>query len=261
MDCNSIENTIIAYIDGELNSAETKAFEDHLASCDSCAAVFEESKVLLGQLSSVPQKEPGSGLRMAFHEMLEEEKRLEGKVRPITNAKAPSWKTAFQIAASLLILIGGFTLGRYSMEQNTNEEISMLKQESEALKENVMMALIDNRSASKRIQAVNYVEEFSMPDQKVLDALIDRMRYDETVNVRMAAAEALSKFSENNIVKDAFIEALTIEKDPGIQIAIIQFLVKVQDKRARGPMQQLLDQNETPNYVKDQVTEGLSSLM
>lgn len=260
MSCTEIENKMLAFVERSLPVAEMQKIEAHLPSCESCSKALAETRSLLNAMEKVEQKEPSASLHQGFQEMLEKEKQLQKTVRTL---REPSfnWKTAFQIAASLLLLIAGYSIGRYSNAQATSEQISSLREESELLKQNVMLALIDNRSASKRIQAVNYTEEISAPDSRTLEALIDRMQYDGNINVRLAAAEALSRFSENKQVKDAFIESLTIEKDPNIQIAIIQFLVKAQDQRARVPMQQLLKQTETPNYVKDQVNAGLSNLM
>ncbi|MEL6809796.1 MAG: HEAT repeat domain-containing protein [Bacteroidota bacterium] len=136
-----------------------------------------------------------------------------------------------------------------------------MQQETVALKQSMMLAMLDNRSVSKRIQAVSYSEDISTPDEEVLEALIDRLHFDGSVNVRLAAAEALSKYSENEKVKNAFIKSLTNEKNPNIQITVIQFLVDIQDKRALAPMQQLLEQTETPDYVKEQVSAGLQQLI
>lgn len=124
-----------------------------------------------------------------------------------------------------------------------------------------MLALLENRSVSKRIQAVGYSEEISTLDTNVMEALIDRLHYDGSVNVRLAAAEALSKYSNNEKVKNAFITSLTQEEHPNIQIAVIHFLVNVQEKRALAPMQQLLEQTETPSYVKEQLEVGLKQII
>ncbi len=261
MDFTQFEAKIIDYLEGNLSEQEARLMKEYVESNELAGQALEETKALLEGTDDLLTREPGSALRANFMNMLEEEKQLQDNVRPITSGSDRSWKTAFQIAASLLLLIAGYGMGRYALQQTTDDKILALEQESELLKQNVMMALIENRSASKRIQAVNYVQEFATPDSEVLNALIDRMHYDANVNVRLAAAEALSGYSDNAQVKDAFIEALGTEKDPGIQIAIIQFLVEVKDTRARGPMQQLLEQEETPNFVKDQVSQGLSNLM
>ena len=262
MSCKENDSKIIDYVDGGLSPKTSQELERHIASCELCKNTLKETKVILEELNVVETALPSDGLRTSFLEMLEEEKKLqEPKIRELKTDLPFSWKTAFQIAASLLLLVGGYLWGGHMKNQEVTHQISMLNKETRSLKQDMTLALLDNQSASKRIKAVNYTEEMAQPDTKILEALIDRMNYDANINVRLAAAEALSRFSNNEPVKDAFIQALTTEKNPSIQIAVIEFLVKVQDQRAKAPMQVLLEQNETPGYIKDQVNEGLVSLM
>jgi len=123
------------------------------------------------------------------------------------------------------------------------------------------LAMLDNRSASKRIQAVNYTEDIKMPDNQVLEAIIGRLQKDDNINVRLAAAGSLSRFQENQLVKDAFITTLETEENPEVQIAIIQFLVHVKEERSVKPMKKLLNQPEVPQYVKYQVNQGLAQIL
>ncbi len=262
MSCKENESQIIEYVDGTLSMEASKELEQHIADCESCEKTLKETRTLLEDLNTMGPALPSDALRISFLEMLKEEKKLqEPKLKELKSDSSLSWKTAFQIAASLLLLVGGYLWGSHAKNQEVTQQISLLNQEAKSLKQDMTLALLDNQSASKRIKAVNYTEEIVQPDTKILVALIDRMNYDANINVRLAAAEALSRFSNNEEVKDAFIEALTTEKNPSIQIAVIEFLVKVQDQRARAPMQILLEQSETPGYVKDHVNEGLVSLM
>src|SRR5690606_37480950 len=140
-------------------------------------------------------------------------------------------------------------------------QITQLTEQSQELKTEMTLAMLDNRSASKRIQAVSYSEEINMPDNKILVAIIGRLHKDDNVNVRLAAAEALSRFQKNLLVKDAFIEALETEENPDVQIAVIQFLTYVKEKRSVAPMKKLLNQPEVPGYVKLQVNKGIAQIL
>lgn len=263
MDCNYIETHIVDYLDRQLSEEEAQHIATHLESCDSCRATCEETKVLFSAFERVEDEVPSDNLRAGFYKLLEEEKLLDTN-RVVTlqqEKKEFPWKHAFQVAASIIFLFGGYFLGSHTSKQSANQEISALQKETITLRQDMMLAMIENQSPSKRIQAVNFTENFAKPDIKILEALIGRMQYDGNINVRLAAAEALSEFPESTIVKDAFIEALTIQKDPSLQIAIIQFLVKIQEKRAIAPMQQLLEHEDTPNFVKDQVNSGISQII
>ena len=120
---------------------------------------------------------------------------------------------------------------------------------------------MEDSSASKRILAVSNTEEFTTKDTKIIEALINRLFFDKNTNVRLAAAEALSKFSSEIIVRDALIKSLETDKSTSIQIELITILSKIQEKRAIKPMRKMLENEETPQYVKQQLQANLSTLL
>jgi len=262
MECSKIEELLVDYHGGELSPAIMKMVEAHVVSCDNCAKALEETKSLLTTFENVQPQVPNDSLRDGFYKMLSEEKRLQEKVRPLTNNTRSNWKMAFQIAASIVLLLCGYVYGTFQEERKSETQLANLQEETAILKQEMLLALMDNKSASKRIQAVSFTSEMeASPDPEILEALIERLQFDGNVNVRLAAAEALSNYTTSEAVKTAFINSLTKEKNPTVQIAVIQFLVTVQEKRARVPMQQLLDETETPSYVKQQLNQGLQQLI
>ena len=158
-----------------------------------------------------------------------------------------------KIAAGIALLVGAFFFGKQRQAQSSNIQIAQLANESQGLKQTAMLSLMGSKSASKRIQGVSYIEEFDVPDDAIVNALADRMLHDENTNVRRTAVEVLSEFTASETVKSSFIKALKTEKDPGIQISIIQVLGKIQEKKAVAPMKYLLDQEDTQPYVKDEL--------
>lgn len=264
MNCDYVEKHIVDYIDGQLAEEKVKEIDRHIQKCDDCRKLYEETKTLMTTFEKVEEQTPSSSLRVDFYKLLEEEKQLVDNKELIAIKKRQTktpWKLAFQIAASIIFLFTGYFLGSNHTKREANQKFFVLQQEAIKLREGVMLAMIENQSPSKRIQAVNYTESFIKPDIKILEALIERMQYDGNINVRLAAAEALSRFPESTMVKDAFIKALTTQKDPSLQITIIQFLVNIQEKRAVDPMQQLLRHSDTPDFVKEQVNQGISKII
>jgi hypothetical protein len=258
--CKQIEEWSIPYVEGTLAANEREVLETHLESCDSCSTLIQQTKEMWDGLDRLPLQEVPTRVALNFGQMLEEEKKhLKTSKEP--KVVSLQWRNAFMAAASVAILLMGYVMGSNFSDGAGNEQVIALQEESDRLKEEMTIALLENRSASKRIQAVNYSEEILEPDTKVLEAIINRLQFDENINVRLTAAEALSRFSDNELVKDAFINVLSIEENSEVQIAVIQFLVKVQDKRALVPMQTLLDKPEVPLFVKNKVDEGLKQLM
>ncbi|MCF6348430.1 MAG: HEAT repeat domain-containing protein [Flavobacteriaceae bacterium] len=258
MKCDKIQNSILDYIENNLSEKESAEFVNHMNTCENCKTELKEMQELLSIIPNDIIEHPSESLRNNFEKMLSEEKQQTKIVK--LNSKS-NWKSFLQIAASVALLISVFLFGRYQQTQQINQEVVELKNESLAIKQTVMLALMENKSASKRIQGVQYIEEFSDPDPAIMSALIKRMLGDENTNVRLTAANALQGFIASEIVKNAFIKALETEKDPSIQITIIQLLVKVQEKKAAKPMQKLLLQEETQPFVKEKIKSVLSNII
>ncbi|WP_108804784.1 HEAT repeat domain-containing protein [Aquimarina sp. Aq107] len=263
MNCKQIEEKLIDYLDDNLDRQEHETITVHLSNCSSCKESINELRIILDGIGNTDQELPNITLKKGFEEMLEQEKRLlsEPKVVSLHNSSKKYWRIALQIAATIALIISSYFYGKQQNNASFSKEMAVLEKEKIQLKQEVTISLIENESASKRLQAVNYAEEFDKPGNEILKALINKMFYDDHINVRLAAAEALAKFSDLEIVRKSFINALEIEKDPGMQIELIQILVSIQEKRAVPSMEKLLRNEETPNYVKDQVTIGLPNLI
>ncbi|MBQ4819960.1 zf-HC2 domain-containing protein [Aquimarina sp. MMG016] len=263
MNCKQIEGQLIDYLDHNLDQKTYQMLKTHLEECASCSSALQELQTVFEGIDSDPQELPDASIQQNFKAMLEKEKILLNDTKVVSLERKPrgSWKTALQIAATIALVISAYFYGKMENNESVSKEIAVLEEEKIEMKQTMTISLIENESASKRLQAVNYAEEFEKPGNDILKALIDKMYYDDHINVRLAAAEALVKFSDQEMVRKALIKALDMEQDPGMQIELIQILVTIQEKRAIPAMEKLLRNEETPNYVKDQVIIGLPSLI
>lgn len=171
------------------------------------------------------------------------------------------WRGA--IAASIL-LIAGFGLGWMygGVGKIDASEIYKLTAEVKDLKKNVMVSGLHEPSVSSRIQAAYEISEhIDTVDDKILDALIYTLNSDPNNNVRLAASEALFKYSTSNKVRDAFISSLTNQNDPMIKIKLIDMLVALGEKRALPELQKVMKDNSQMKMVKDRAAQGISRLI
>jgi len=237
------------YLEGSLSNDEKIELENQLENSAELRKELEEMKSFLSVLDADEMETPSNNLKLNFDTMLAQEiANQEPKV--IELAPKTDWKSYIRVAASIVIVISAFMLGRYQSDSNP-------------IKENTaqVLAKLEDNSASTRIAAVTSVETFSTKDTKILEALINRLFFDKNANVRLAAAEALSKFSEEKMVRDAFIKSLETDKNTSVQLEVIQILADIQEKRAIKPMEKMLENEETPQYVKQQLKVNLSSLL
>jgi len=253
------------YLDDLLEADANKKIKTHLKECNSCAKELVELRKLYQAFSSEAGIVPPPSIKTKFLEQLEEEKGLQSKVVSLDSdslsKRSPLTANLLKIAASVALLIAGFLLGKQQSQEGHNKEIAQLTEEKLEFKQTAMLSLMENESASRRIQGVNFIEEFADPDEAIVTALTERMLYDENTNVRAAAVEVLSRFTSSENVKNTFIKALKTEKDPGIQIEIIQTLGKIQEKKAIIPMQELLQQEEIQPFVKKQIESLLPNII
>ena len=99
-----------AYLDDELDAGTTLSLEEHLKECDDCARWLEARRALLSRVrGSALRAVPPPGLA-AHIEVLR-----PAVQKPASRKKAPWMPWLPALAASLVLLAGGFVLGRTTL--------------------------------------------------------------------------------------------------------------------------------------------------
>ena len=139
-------------------------------------------------------------------------------------------------------------------------ELARLQLELQQTKQLMLDQLKDDQSASQRMLGVYATNTLSTADDEIIDALANTMESDASSNVRMAALEALSRFYQDPKVKQLLIKSLAMQKDPVIQIALIQLLVQMKEKSILPDLERLSRQNHPVKAVKDEAYKGIFKL-
>ena len=253
MKCTEIQNQFSEYLEDSLSEVANSEVKKHLKTCGNCTKEFEELKYFLNVLNNQEMEIPSPNLRANFEKMLTQEIE-EHQPKIVQLHPKQDWKSYLRVAASVLIVVSAFLIGKYQSDVSGLAN-SVSKNQKEVLD------LLEDTSASKRILAVSNTNQFNIKDTKIIDALINRLLFDKNANVRSASAEALSKFSKNVIVRDALIKALVTDKNTSVQIDLIQILSKIQEKRAKIPMEKILEKEETPEFIKQEIKINLPNLL
>ena len=262
MEQNHIDGSLPDYLEGRLDNSGERMVEAHLEKCAACRKELRELEMLFEAFKNEKDIEPSATLGTGFEKMLQKEKDSLAGGKKSLHTENNKFRHLFQnflkIAAVLTLLLCSYLLGKFHQTEKATNAITETPEPEDQEKE--MLALLNNTSASKRIKGVYFLEDIRNPDPEIIEALVDRMVNDENENVRLAAVEALSQFTASEDVKDVFITALSTEKAPVVQIAIIQILVKIQEKKAAAPMKDLLEKNSTEQFVKEQIEALLPSI-
>jgi hypothetical protein len=171
---------------------------------------------------------------------------------------------AGRIAASIGLLLIGFAGGFWfhqTKETPAQVQTSTSRAGLVAMKNVLHFDQVGQTSASERIRAVNQATELSQADREVTQLLINTMNFDDNVNVRLAACEALYRFKDAPGVREAFIQSLKIQTDPNVQIVLIDILVDIQEKRAVDEMQRLIQDKNTMKVVRLKAEQGIGTLI
>ncbi len=256
MEKEKLENLLIDYIDGKLKGAEKQAIEQEFVRNSEVYALYEQLKVVVDAMEKSAALGPDHNLKKNFDQLLELE------IAKAKDSKTVFFQPAFyRIAAVITFLIvasvGGYWI--YKNQQHENE-LASIRREVEATRQ-MMLAMIDNQqSASQRLTGVSVAYQLEKADDEIIGVLVKTMNEDANTNVRMAALEALSKFHLEPAVRKALIQSLAVQKDPIVQIALIQLLVTIKEKGVMKDLERMSTDQTIMKAVKDEAYSGILKL-
>ena len=190
-----------AFISGDLDDISSRRVEEHLAKCEACKREYMQLSRVWEGLGRLPEEEPGEALTDGFYNMLkgyqqaaQESRGLSARLRG-AGSTVRSWFAfpAFQGAFAVVMLLIGLLVGRFLSAGNGDaREVAQLRGEVRQLGNLLTVSLLQQESASERLKGVSWSQKTGGNDAEIQDALIQTMKYDPNVNVRLAALDALT---------------------------------------------------------------------
>jgi hypothetical protein len=256
MNKEQLESQIIDYIDGKLSEEEKLVLEGELAKNEEAYKLYEQMREVIHAMDKSAQLEPSYHLKRNFDQFLKAE--MEDQKEAKTIFFSPM---IFRAAAAIALVLSGVAIGYWiNRNQQQEKEMMVLKQQMEEVKSTMLAQLNNQESASQRMIGVSVAYEMDKADDEIVNALVKTMNGDGNTNVRLAALDALSKFHNEPQVKKALIKSLASQKDPVVQIALIQLLVKMKEKGVVNDLKRIVDDSKTMKAVKDEAYTGLLRL-
>jgi hypothetical protein len=268
MKCEEIAELLPDYFEGSLKAPQDDLVEQHIEECADC----REEVAIWKKLSLLPVEQPGAGSRERFEAMLnayqagrndkasaefEREKR-----RSVWSwLRSPVGAVAWSAALLVIGIFAGNYFGNRTTHSNTGQdEIAAMHTELTNMKQLVVLSMLQQQSASERLQAVSYSRREDQLDPQVMSALVHTLRYDGSVDVRLAALDALSRHGAQPQVHKGVVDALQEQQSPLVQVALIDLMVEWRDPDAA---QRLRNFTRTPNLnptVRQRADWALSKL-
>jgi anti-sigma factor RsiW len=276
LNCEQMEQLLPDYLHGALSPAQAAEVERHCEHCANCA----QDIVMWKQLAMLPAEKPTAESRQRFEAMLHAysasaaeataQLRLTAKPAQQPPAPKPSWNflewlrsplgaLAWSAALLFIGLYAGTHIGNRATPERS-DELASLHAEVTSMRQLVALSMLQQQSASERLQGVSWSNREDHLDPQVQTALMRTLRSDGSVDVRLAALDALSRHAGQPQVRKGVLEALQEQQSPLVQVALIDQLTEWRDPDAAQRLQKF---EQTPNLnpaVKQRAEWALAKL-
>ena len=260
---------ITHWLNQQLSETEQQQFEAHLAGCKECREELAIAQLVINKIGQIDIPGPAADMEVSFQATLNNYKHA-------INKKDYSWKDSwsllyekltlrpkYQLAYSFLLLLIGLAAGyiiQNRPKDSGRQEIAALSSEVQEMKQMMMLALLQNTSASERIKAVSYTEEIGTADDQVVNALFATLNEDPNVNVRLVTLEALTKYSSDPLVRQRLVQSILLQESPLMQAALADVMIRLQEKRSIESFKALLKNIEDNNPAKAKIQQTIIKL-
>lgn len=281
MRCEEVRQLWPDHLAGTLAPEIERALQGHVASCASCQAELAGLDPLwerLGEVEAVPT--PSDRMRERFATMLAAEQggAGAGAARPGGGPRVLAWRPRFwpdaplvQMAVAASLLLVGVLVGRGLPPAGPQspavpaaaapaQEIAGVRSELREMRQMLTLSLLQQQSATERLRGVSASEQLEQPGNEVVAALLDTLLHDPNDNVRLAAVDALRRFSSRDDVRRGTLRAAADTSAPLLQIAVIDFMVETRAPDAESVLRQLSQDQAVDEAVRGRAAMGLERL-
>ncbi|HVH29391.1 MAG TPA: HEAT repeat domain-containing protein [Vicinamibacterales bacterium] len=238
--------------------------EQHLQTCDACAAVYRRIADTLATIGTidVPERDERYGLSVW--------QRIRHDLPPQEASWLVRWSAWYRpalVGMVGLLLVTAFVAGRSWRQTGPTPEymaqtqnLAELRLELREMREMLTLSLMQQQSATERLRGVSGSTQIEQPGNDIIRALLDTLLHDANVNVRLASVDALRRFSEQDLVRSEIVRALGDPSFPLVQIAVIDFMVETKDKDALDALRQLSQDATANEAVRGRAVWGVEQL-
>ena len=266
MKCEQIAELLTDYSQEGLAAEQKNVVERHLESCVEC----REIAGLWKKLALIPDEQPSAASRQRFEAMLQAYQTGrgdEGTSRRVDREasfwnvfqwlRSPVGAVAWSIA---LVALGTFVGLQVGNTKSNSQDLAAMHTELTNMRQMVALSMLQQQSASQRLEGVSWTRREEHLDPQVLSALMHTLRYDASVDVRLAALDALSRHAGQPQVKKTVVDALQEQQSPLVQVALIDQLVEWRDGDAAAGLAKLRQLPNVNPTVRQRADWAISKL-
>jgi HEAT repeat protein len=159
-----------------------------------------------------------------------------------------------------LLLIGAYIGVRVSGANSRSEDFAAMHSDLANMRQLVALSMLQQQSANGRLEGVTWTRSERYLDPEVFSALLHTLRDDPSVDVRLAALDALSGHAGQPQVHNGVITALQGQQSPLVQVALIDLLLEWRDPQAVQQLQKLRQDPNLNPTVRQRAEWAISKL-
>jgi hypothetical protein len=135
-----------------------------------------------------------------------------------------------------------------------------MRSQVQNLQQMVALSLLERQSATSRLEGVGWTEGIHRPDSRLMNALISTLNHDPNVNVRLSSLDALTRFTDEAVVRRALVDSVASQDSPLVQIALIDEIVQMRENNAARELRALAENATANSAVRQRAQWGLTKL-
>ncbi|MEO0570244.1 MAG: HEAT repeat domain-containing protein [Bacteroidota bacterium] len=173
------------------------------------------------------------------------------------------WLFKPQLAYGLLfaVLAAVYFWPTPNNRRDSLDTIKVADSETEQVREKLVLTLLEQPSANKRLEGVSEANKIGKVDDQVINALLKTLNKDLNVNVRLAAIESLTNYVEHPKVRQGLIQSIPNQESPIIQVTLANLMLALEEKKSIEPFKQLLEKPELDTTVKKKIEKTIKSII
>ncbi len=259
-----LDEMIAEYLSSDISEEKKGELKNKLISSGYSQVELEETDNLYSNIDGIKVPETSEKLDLNFYRSLgiykdahsQNNSLLKVFVKNLRNVF--SNKYALRFVYSLTLLAVGWYIGNWS--NHNGDKLQSMSKEIDQMKQVMMYSMLEQPSATKRIKAISYADEFENVDDKILNAFLETLNSDPNPNVRLTAVEALSKYSDIQFVRSGLIKSISVQDSPLVQVALIDLMLKLKEKGSITELNRLLENRELNYSVRNKTKETIQRL-
>jgi hypothetical protein len=262
MECKEVRAHLVDLVSGA--TPANVEVETHLQACQACARELDELSDTWHLLGSIPGSRPDSrSMRATLDATLAGFDAEPQDLPPLAGPPArvvSTWvrRPAWQLGLAAAVLLAGVALGRLTPSRpSPDPQLAALRQEVRDMRQLLTLSLMQQASASDRLKGVASTVQIDQPGMEVVQALLDTLKHDANVNVRLASIDALRRFGDREAVRHGALDAVPRQTSPLVQIALIDFLAEVAGRESSATLRSLAEDARLDRVVRDRAASAL----